>query len=136
MIVQHTIHAAQASLLRGYNRSVPPRGTPGFDRRPQQCPERKNCQCKACGVHGHEHTDCNLLPCVISCLKYRDSQPTQCKDAVRRSLARNTTQSYEQNVRETEKMVKACLTSGMAIDLINNFVDAALGQQVYWTTPL
>ena len=130
-----TIHAAQASRPSRYNRSGPPRGISGSDRHPQQRLERKNCQCKACGSHGHEHTDCHLLPCVISCLEYCDSHPTQCKDAVRQSLARNTTQRYEQNVRETEKMVKACLTSGMATDLINDLVDATLGQRAYDDDP-
>jgi len=98
-----TIHAAQASCPSGYNRSGPPRGAPGSDRRPQQRLECKNCQCKACGLHGHEHPDCNLLPRVINCIEYHDSHPTQCKDAVHRSLARSTTQRCEQNVRETEK---------------------------------
>ena len=61
-----TIHAAQASRQGGYNRSGPPRGTPGSDRRPPQRPACKNCQCKACGTHGHEPTECNLLPRVLN----------------------------------------------------------------------
>jgi hypothetical protein len=99
-----TIHAAQASCQGGYNKSGPPRGNPGSDRRLPQCLERKNCQCKACGTHGHEPTECNLLPRLLNCLEYRNSNPTQCKDAVCRYNAKNTPQKYDKHVKKTETL--------------------------------
>ena len=123
-----TIHAAQAAHQSGYNRSGPPRGTPGSNRRPAHSLERKNCQCKACGSHGHEPTECNLLPRVLNCLEYRDGHPTQCKDAVRRYQARNHPQKYDQHVKKTEAIVQICLTRGMPKDTFDEYVDLALAQ--------
>jgi hypothetical protein len=133
-----------ASLLR--RRSPTPPRSPGLpsgrlqhvrspsqpsrvDRRPSQRPERKNCQCKACGTHGHEPADCNLLPRLLNCLEYRDGNPTQSKDAVSRYNARQSPAKYDKHVKRTETLARDYLNHGVPKDQIDTLVNLALASE-------
>jgi len=92
---------------------------------PGQGEKRKNCQCKACGVYGHEVDTCNMLPKVQLCAQYIKDQPATVASLVKAHLSKNHPATRTKVVNELLKHKD--IRANMTIASIEDLADQMLG---------